>query len=69
MDNKIWVFANLTDQQLEMLKEAERTLGSLNILALQPVESKVANLTESQIECLQGLEHNLGLTLVAYQKV
>lgn len=67
MNDKLWMLAKLTDKQLEMVKEAEQALGSIHVLALQPVDSKVANLNESQIECLQGVEKALGLTVVAYR--
>ncbi len=67
MDNS-WTLANLTDEQLRQLKEAEQTLGPFNLLAYQPVQVKPAQLSASQIECLQGLEKNLGVTIVAYQK-
>ena len=69
MNDKIWILAKLTDGQLRLVKEAEQTLGSIQVLVFQPGDLKVAGLNESQIECLQGLEKNLGgLTIVAYQK-
>lgn len=69
MKDQVWVLAKLSDQQLEEVKEAERTLGSpLNILAFRQVDSKVAQLNGSQLDCLQGLEKKLGLALVAYNK-
>ncbi len=66
--NNAWTLANLTDEQLGKLKDAEQTLGPFNLLAYQPLPVNAAQLTASQMECLQGLEKILGLTIVAYQK-
>ncbi len=68
MSDKIWKMANLTDAQIREIQAAEPTLGSIYLLAFQPVELKTAQLDESKIECLQGLEKKLGLTIVAFQK-
>lgn len=68
MDNKIWMLANLTDDQLKLVREAEQTLGSISVLVFRPADLKVAGLNESQIECLQGLEKKLGMMVVAYTK-
>jgi hypothetical protein len=68
MDNKIWMLANLTDDQLKLVREAEQTLGSINVLVFRPADLKVAGLNGSQIECLQGLEKQLGMMVVAYTK-
>jgi hypothetical protein len=68
MEDKIWMLANLTDDQLKLVREAEQTLGSINVLVFRPAGLKVAGLSESQIECLQGLEKKLGMTVVAYTK-
>ncbi len=67
MKGKVWVYSNLTEEQLKIVREAERTLGSqdLRILVFDQVESNLADLNPSQIECLQGLERKLGLTAVA----
>ncbi len=66
--NNAWTLANLTDEQLGKLKEAEQTLGPFNLLAYQPVPVQPAQLNASQTECLQGLEKILGVTIVAYRK-
>ncbi len=68
MDNRVWLLANLSADQLRTLQEAEQQLGEVSILAFQTEQIKVAQLNESQIECLQGVEDQLGLTLIAYQK-
>lgn len=70
MDNKIWLMAKLSDEQLNKVKQAEQTLdpGSISIVALNEVDSNVASLNESQLECLAGLEKKLGMVLVAYKK-
>lgn len=69
MAGKLYVLANLNNEQLEQVKEAERTLiPDIEILAFKSADSEVARLNPSQLECLQGLEQKLGLTLVAYRK-
>lgn len=68
MDHHVWMLANLTDDQLKLVREAEQTLGPVRVLVFRPADLQVAGLNESQIECLQGLEKGLGLTVVAYQK-
>ncbi len=67
MDTKLYRLAKLNDAQLKEIKEGESTLGSLNLLALQPIDLELAKLDASQMECLQGLEKNMGLTIVAVQ--
>ncbi len=68
MNDKVWKLANLTGTQVHEISEAEPTLGSINLLAFQPIELKLAHLDKSQVERLQGLEKKLGVTIVAYQK-
>ena len=80
MMSKSWRWADLNEEQLEMVKEAETTLDVAYVLAFQPTEqaaddkslrlagAHVAHLTESQLECLQGLEAQLDATLVAYER-
>lgn len=77
MDGQDWNWALLNRDQLEMLREGERTLGADILLAYRKEPSgmggvslknlKVAELDESQLECLQGLEENLETVVVAYQ--
>ena len=69
MAERIYVLADLSEEQLRMVREGEQTLDpAVTILAFKPAESRVADLNGSQVECLQGLEQKLGLTLVAYRK-
>ncbi len=69
MSGKVFVLANLDDEQLNEVKEAEKTLASdIEILAFKSAQTDVAHLNASQVECLQGLEQKLGLTLIAYTK-
>ncbi len=69
MADKIWEVATLDVEQLRLLQEAEQTLDSVNLVAFDSADVRVAKLNESQIECLQGLEKKLGVTIVAYRKV
>lgn len=68
MNDKVWILAKLTQDQLQLVQEAERTLGPFQVLVFQPADLDIAGLTESQVECLQGLEKDLGMTVVAYKK-
>ncbi len=68
MKDTVWKIADLSEEQLKEIKEAEKTLGPFNLLAFQPIKIETAGLTASQLECLQGLEKNLGITIVAYRK-
>ncbi len=68
MSDQVWKLANLSQEQIQKLKEVEPTLGNINILAFSPVTLQPASLNPSQVECLQGLEKILGVTLVAFQK-
>jgi hypothetical protein len=80
MTAQTWKWAQLTPDQLTLLSEAERTLGTDYLLVYQPGESQdanrmetgaesvsVAQLNDSQIECLQGLEKRLEAVVVAYK--
>lgn len=82
MEQQGWFFARLDQDQLSMLRHAERTLGSETdvLLAYQEVRTtaempevtdnglRVAPLNDSQVECLQGLEKKLGTLVIAYQQ-
>ncbi len=68
MNDTVWKIADLSDEQLTEIKEAEKTLGPFNLLAFETVRLDAAQLSASQLECLQGLEKNLGITIVAYRK-
>jgi hypothetical protein len=74
-----WTWAKLDDDQMQLLAEAERSLGAEYILVYKPtgrsssraVEANVrklsaAQLNESQMECLRGLEEQLHAVAVAY---
>jgi len=81
MNESEWRWADLRGEQLEMVREAEETLGSGvdYVLVYQhgqgagngstrPPQAglQVAGLNESQVECLQGLEMNVKGVAVAY---
>lgn len=75
-----WNWANLDNQKMDMLQEAEQTLGADILLAFENAERanvwsgwfsrnnlRVAELNESQVECLQGLEQKMGSVVIAYE--
>ncbi len=68
-----WSWAELNDEQMSLLKEAEETLGADIVLAFKAgdgaamADLKPASLNESQMDCLKGTEEKLGSVLVAYQ--
>ena len=81
MDAKGWTWADLNDDQMKLVTEAEATLGTDYLLAYRPadgetprsvrfalLELQAAGLNESQMECLTGLEGQLGAVIVAYQR-
>ena len=75
-----WTFADLEPEQLALVSEAERTLGTDVVIAFAPSQwgtidpDTVADgmhpvdLETSQIEYLQGLERKVGGVLVAYRR-
>ncbi len=79
MSNTGWTWSNLSNEQLGLLAEAERTLGADCLLAYQasdqaasghrsaPERVQVAALNASQLDCLQGLEQRLQSVVVAYR--
>ncbi|HEY3345654.1 MAG TPA: hypothetical protein VGJ97_12040 [Anaerolineaceae bacterium] len=80
MSGNQWSWAKLNGEQIDHLKEAERTLGARLLLAYQSdAQAKiqgeqfsksgmhVAALNESQVECLVGLEQKIGSVVIAYQ--
>lgn len=80
MDTGHWTFADLSDNQLELIKEGEDTLGADYLLAYQEDEKahpgyvelfveglNAAELNGSQLECLVGLEQRLQAVVVAYK--
>lgn len=81
MADQDWTWAELSQDKLQMLMEAEQTLGADILLAYQPARQgmdpgkviersrlSVASLNESQIECLQGMEEKLGTVVIAYRR-
>lgn len=72
-----WKWADLNDQHLDLIHQAEQTLGADYILAYQPDGQadeaadpprglQAADLTPSQLECLTGLETMIHAVIVAY---
>jgi hypothetical protein len=78
MSTQTWKWANLNNEQMNLLSEAEKTLGADYLLVYQPGEARdmdaqssqlsVAQLNDSQLECLRGLENRLDAVVVAYGK-
>ena len=81
MSSSGWTWAELTGEQLGLVSEAERTLGTDYLLVYQQGQQatggsvglsrgnvQVAALNESQLECLQGLEAQLKSVVVAYRQ-
>lgn len=79
--NSDWSWADLDDEQLRILQEAETTLGTDILLAydqggqasiqgerVSQSGLEVAPINESQLECLQGLETKMQSVVIAYQK-
>ncbi len=80
MATSAWTWAALSNAQLMMVNEAEKTLGDnvSYVIAFQPGNApgimgipqnglKVSRLNASQVECLQGLEQKLSVVAIAYQ--
>ena len=72
-----WNWAELNDEQMELLKETEETLGADIVLAFKSGQGELvgaqadmapAELDESQLECLMGAEGKMNAVLVAYRK-
>ncbi len=79
MADKAWKWAELSENQLRDLRQAEQTLGADILLAFEGVgevsETKrglpnlqAAQLNESQMECLRGTEDHLKAVVVAYKR-
>lgn len=75
-----WTFANLNDEQLDLIHEGESTLGADYLVVYQQDEKtppgyvelfleglRAAPLDDSQLECLVGLEERLQAVVVAYK--
>jgi hypothetical protein len=73
----VWTWARLDAHGLELVEEAERTLGADFVVVYaegdprrdMPAQLpfKAAALDESQLECLRGLESQVGGVAVAYR--
>lgn len=81
MDGGNWSWADLKDDKLNMLLDAEQTLGVDVLLAYEEGKGarvagemlamsglQVASMNESQVECLQGLEQKLGAVVIGYKQ-
>ncbi len=73
-----WTWANLNQEQLDKIENAEKTLGNnvrylvayepgKSFIEISPNRMQISTLNESQVECLQGLESQLHTVVVAYQ--
>lgn len=75
-----WVFADLDPRHVDLVREAERTLGADYVMAFRPAPRGgmtppappprflPAVLDASRLDCLQGLEQQLDAVLVAYSE-
>lgn len=78
MTDPTWRWATLDEQGLELVQEAERTIGADVVLVYAEGGPRTdgrtreglapASLDESQLECLQGMEQRLGAVAVAYHR-
>jgi len=78
MTDTTWTWARLDKHGLDLVQEAEHTLGADVVLVYAegaPRTATVAraglrpaDLDASQLECLQGLEKQVGAVAVAYQR-
>jgi hypothetical protein len=77
MTEAIWTYARLDAHGIELVEEAERTLGADCVVVYAEGDPrrdvpanlpfKAAPLDDSQLECLRGLESQLGGVAVAYR--
>ncbi len=81
MEESSWTLARLNPEQMQLLSEAEQTLGARYLLAYKqmaprralPLDQVVgrlraAELNDSQVECLRGLESRMDAVVVAYDE-
>jgi hypothetical protein len=78
MTDNTWRWATLDERGLELVQEAERTIGADVVLVYAEGAPRTdgqtraglapARLDASQLECLQGMEQLLGAVAVAYQR-
>lgn len=72
-----WTWAELDEAALDLVHEAEQTLGADVVLVFTQgapranggiFDLRPADLDASQLECLQGVEARIGGVAVAYQR-
>ena len=78
MTDTTWKWASLDAKAVELVQEAERTIGADVVLVYAEGDPRAdgrlwadlrpAALDASQLECLQGMEQMLGAVAVAYQR-
>jgi hypothetical protein len=78
MTEAIWTWAHLDAHGIELVEEAERTLGADFVVVYAEGDPRrdmpaqlpftAAPLDESQLECLRGLESQVGGVAVAYRQ-
>jgi hypothetical protein len=78
MTETTWKWASLDDKALELVHQAEETIGADVVLVYAEggprtdgrtrLGLRPAALDASQLECLQGMEQMLGAVAVAYQR-
>jgi hypothetical protein len=78
MTDTTWTWATLDSKGVELVQEAERTIGADVVLVYAEggpradgrlwADFKPAALDASQLEWLQGVEQMLGAVAVAYQR-
>jgi len=78
MTDTTWTWATLDSRGLELVQDAENTLGADIVLAYREGGPRTdprlraglmpAALDASQLECLRGVEQRLGVVAVAYQR-
>jgi hypothetical protein len=78
MTETTWTWARLDERGLDLVQEAERTIGADVVLVYAEGDPRASDATRaslrpaaldaSQLECLQGLETKVGGIAVAYQR-
>jgi hypothetical protein len=78
MTDVTWKWATLDEKGLELVQEAERTIGADIVLVYAAGAPRTdgrtreglrpATLDDSALECLQGMEQQLGAVAVAYHR-
>ncbi len=68
MPAKIWSLGHLSQDQEQLLKEAETTMGGKVLLAYQPAPVAPTDLSQDQLEQIHDLEQKLGMAVVAVER-